>query len=84
MPPLSPKELEALIHSELPDANVSIKLYSGNDHFEVNVISELFSGKSKIQRQRMVLSTLKNKINNEIHAITLTTSTPAELTSETK
>lgn len=47
-------------------------------HFHVTIVSSVFEGVLRVQRHRMVTSLLKDEIGNPIHALTLTTITPAE------
>lgn len=75
---VSPEKLKELIQTHIPDANISISTYSGDDHFEALIISSSFEGKSKVQRQKMIFTALGDKIHNEIHALTLKTLTPEE------
>ncbi|KAJ2491541.1 BolA domain UV induced protein Uvi31 [Coemansia sp. RSA 2050] len=53
---------------------------STETHFRVTVVSEAFSGQSRIQRQRSIYSLLKTEMAMEggIHALTLVTKTPEE------
>ncbi|KAJ2577533.1 BolA domain UV induced protein Uvi31 [Coemansia sp. RSA 1836] len=53
---------------------------STETHFRVTVVSELFSGQSRMQRQRMIYSLLKSEMAMEggIHALSLVTKTPEE------
>jgi acid stress-induced BolA-like protein IbaG/YrbA len=69
--------IEQMIRAGLPDAEVSI---TGDDgvHFEAHVISPSFSGKSTLQRHRLVYATLGRLMGNEIHALGLRTETPDE------
>jgi acid stress-induced BolA-like protein IbaG/YrbA len=69
--------IEQMIRSGIPDATVSV---SGNDgvHFEAEVVSISFAGKSTLQRHRMVYATLGETMGREIHALGLRTCTPAE------
>jgi acid stress-induced BolA-like protein IbaG/YrbA len=69
--------IEQMIRAGLPDAKVSI---TGDDgvHFEAHVISPSFSGKSTLQRHRLVYATLGRLMGNEIHALGLRTETPDE------
>jgi acid stress-induced BolA-like protein IbaG/YrbA len=69
--------IEQMIRAGLPDAKVSI---TGDDgvHFEAHVISPSFSGKSTLQRHRLVYATLGRLMGNEIHALGLSTETPDE------
>ena len=66
-----------MIQTGLPDAKVRV---TGDDgvHFEAHVVSPSFSGKSTLQRHRLVYATLGKLMGNEIHALGLHTDTPEE------
>jgi len=51
----------------------------GKGHFKVLVVSELFSGKSRLQRHRLVHEALASLLESDIHALVLTTKTPEEM-----
>lgn len=51
----------------------------GKGHFKVLVVSELFSGKSRLQRHRLVHEALAGLLDSDIHALVLTTKTPDEM-----
>lgn len=69
--------IEQLISAGIPGARVNV---SGNDgvHFEAVVISAEFSGKSTLQRHRLVYATLGSMMGHEIHALGLKTLAPEE------
>ena len=69
--------IEQMIRTGLPDSTVSV---TGNDgvHFEAHVTSPSFTGKSTLQRHRLVYATLGSLMGNEIHALGLHTATPEE------
>ncbi len=69
--------IEQMISAGLPDALVSV---SGDDgvHFEAQIVSAQFAGKSTLQRHRMVYATLGDLMGHEIHALGLKTLTPDE------
>jgi len=50
----------------------------GESHFNVTVVSAKFEGMSRIERQRLVYSLLAEEMKTDIHALALTTLTPAE------
>ncbi len=75
---ISPESLAALIKQHIPDAEVNVSLYSGDDHFSMQVIAEAFQGKSRVMRQRLVYRALGSLMDERIHALQLTTLTPAE------
>ena len=68
------KELEKYIKEAMPDASIEIQDLAGDgNHYSATVISSLFSGKSKIEQHKMVYSSLKGKMGNELHALAIKT-----------
>ena len=68
------KEIEMLIKSALPDANVEIQDLAGDgNHYSATVTSAQFLGKSKIEQHKMVYNSLKGKMGNELHALAIKT-----------
>jgi acid stress-induced BolA-like protein IbaG/YrbA len=69
--------IEQMIRAGLPDATVNV---TGDDgvHFEARVVSSSFTGKSTLQRHRLVYATLGKLMGNEIHALGLHTEAPEE------
>lgn len=51
-------------------------------HFEAVVVSEAFSGKSRVQRHQLVYQTLGGRMRDEIHALSIKTYTPQEWQSQ--
>jgi len=50
----------------------------GETHFSVRIVSDLFEGLSRVERQRRVYATLAVELRQQVHALSLTTLTPAE------
>ena len=69
-------ELEALIKTGIPGAEVMIK--GEGDHFEADVVSEKFQDCSLVARHQLVYGTLGERMGGEIHALALHTYTPEE------
>jgi len=68
------KEIEKLIKEALPDALVKIKDLAGDgNHYSATITSSKFSGKSKIEQHKLVYSSLKGKMGNELHALAIKT-----------
>jgi stress-induced morphogen len=77
--PMNPAEIEALIKEALPDANVTIEDLRGDgDHYAAYVVSNAFAGKTRVQQHQMVYQALKGRMDNELHALALQTSIPAD------
>jgi len=70
-------EIKILIETSIEDAVANVTSHD-NVHFEAIVISKAFREKSLIQRHQMVYSSLGDKMQSEIHALSLTTLTPKE------
>jgi acid stress-induced BolA-like protein IbaG/YrbA len=66
------------IQAQLPDAVVQVSGAGG--HYNIDVVSVEFAGKSMLQNQRLVLSSIKHLINGSqppVHAVdSLKTRTP--------
>jgi BolA family transcriptional regulator, general stress-responsive regulator len=50
----------------------------GETHFKVEIVSAAFDGQSRVARQRLVYQTLAAEFTDGLHALALTTLTPAE------
>ncbi len=48
----------------------------GETHFRVEIVSEAFSGQSRVARQRSVYQALSEELAERVHALTLRTLTP--------
>ena len=70
-------EIEALIRSGLPDAQVRIEDLAGDgDHYAATVVSESFRGRSRVQQHQMVYAALGGRMGGALHALALQTSAP--------
>ena len=68
------KEIEKYIKKAMPDAVIEIQDLAGDgNHYSATITSSQFSGKSKIEQHKMVYNSLKGKMGNELHALSLTT-----------
>lgn len=69
--------IQATIRHAMPDAEVAVSSDDGV-HFQARVVSPAFAGKPPLARHRMVFATLGDSMGGDIHALSLTTSTPDE------
>lgn len=75
--PLQRDTLEKLIVDAFKDAKITIiDLAGDNDHWSLEVISNEFTGKSRIQQHKMVYAALQGKMGGQLHALQLKTSVP--------
>lgn len=77
-PRVSSEDMRSRILAHLEDAQVKIyDLTGGGDHYQVEVTSSAFVGKSSIQRHRMVYAALKDVLSaGDLHALALSTKVP--------
>ena len=73
-----PEEIAEMVRQHIPDADVQVRLYSGDDHFEMDVISASFVGKTRIAQHQMIYAALGENMKAAIHALALKTSVPKE------
>jgi BolA protein len=52
--------------------------HEGESHFSITVVSDAFAGKSRVDRHRLVNALLAEELAGRVHALALTTLTPAE------
>ena len=50
----------------------------GQTHFRVYIVSEAFTGKTRIERHRMINQTLSSELAGGIHALAIHASAPGE------
>ena len=50
----------------------------GETHFTVRIVSEKFTGMSRVERQRQVYAALAGEMSGPVHALSLTVLSPAE------
>ena len=75
--PMDASEIETLIKTALPDAQVTIRDLAGDgDHFAAEVVSESFRDKSRVQQHQLVYEALKGNMGGALHALALQTSIP--------
>ena len=68
------EEIKKLIKETIPDAIIEIKdLMGDNNHYAAIVSSKQFIGLSKIEQHKLVYKSLKGKMGNELHALSITT-----------
>jgi stress-induced morphogen len=72
--PLPVREIEKLIKESIPDASIEIKdLMGDNNHYSATIKSKLFYNLSKIEQHKLVYKSLKGKMGNELHALSIST-----------
>ena len=55
-----------------------VEVNGDGQHFEALVVSTAFEGLSRVKRHQLVYNALGGRMREEIHALSMTTVTPAE------
>tara|TARA_B100000989_G_C19214292_1_gene333149 strand:+ start:315 stop:545 length:231 start_codon:yes stop_codon:yes gene_type:complete len=72
--PLPLEEIKKLIKNSIPDASIEIEdLMGDNNHYAATITSSKFNNLSKIEQHKLVYKSLKGKMGNELHALSITT-----------
>ena len=75
----SPDEIKQRIEAALPGSEVEVLDTTGTaDHFQATVVSEAFTGLSRIEQHRLVYGALQTDIGGAIHALALKTRVPEQ------
>lgn len=70
--------LEGFLSEAFPDAEIALTDLAGdNDHWQAEIVSEQFRGKTRVAQHQMVYAALKGNMGGELHALALKTSAPA-------
>ena len=73
---VTPQQLQQWIASGFANANVSVE--GDGHHFEAVIVAQEFDGKSRIQRHQLVYAALGDKMQAQVHALSMKTLTPDE------
>ena len=72
--PLALDEIKKLIKETIPDAVIEIKDLAGdNNHYSATIKSKMFKNLNKIEQHKLVYKSLKAKMWNELHALSINT-----------
>ena len=72
-----PESLDVADESHLHEGHAGHRP-GGETHFRVNIESPAFEGKSRIERHRMVNTTLEAELKGSVHALAIKAQTPGE------
>ena len=74
---LSPTQIDIIDESHLHAGHAGAA--SGGGHFNVTIVTEKFTGKSTIERHRMVYLAVNDIMPSEIHALSIKALAPEEV-----
>jgi len=73
----SPESLDVSDESHLHEGHAGHRP-GGETHFRVYIVSAAFEGKSRIERHRMINSTLAAELAGSVHALAIRAQAPGE------
>ena len=73
----APVRLDVVDESDLHDGHAGAR-EGGETHYRVELVSAVFAGQSRIDRQRGVYAVLAEELAGRVHALALTLRTPEE------
>jgi acid stress-induced BolA-like protein IbaG/YrbA len=73
---VTPESIKASIAAGLPCAQVEVR--GDGHHWEAVIVSAAFEGLSKVRQHQLVYVALGERMREEIHALSMTTLTPAQ------
>lgn len=75
---LAPQSLEVIDESHHHAGHGHHHHPDGETHFRVEIVSEAFEGKSRIERHRMINALLAGELAGRVHALAISARTPSE------
>jgi len=74
--PISVDKLEGLLKGAFPNAKINITdLVGDQDHYQVEILSELFNNQTKVKQHQMVYQAIGDVMGGELHAMSIKTGT---------
>jgi acid stress-induced BolA-like protein IbaG/YrbA len=73
---VTPDSIRATLDSGLACEHLDVR--GDGHHFEAVIVSPEFEGLSRVRRHQRVYAVLGDRMREEIHALSMTTLTPAE------
>ena len=74
----SPSHLEVINESHMHAGHQEKFNGAGETHFRIRIVTEAFSGKSRIDRHRAITGLLTEELAGELHALAIEASAPGE------
>jgi len=73
---INPEQIKSWIEAGLACEHVEVR--GDGHHFEAVVVSPAFRGKSRVQQHQLVYQALGNRMQAEIHALSMMTYSPED------
>jgi BolA family transcriptional regulator, general stress-responsive regulator len=75
---LKPERLEVINESHLHAGHQAHFDGTGESHFRVRIVAEAFTGKSRLERHRIINELLAGELKAEIHALAVEAGAPGD------
>ncbi len=75
---MKPLEIQVVDQSHLHAGHAGARP-EGETHFLVRIVSEVFRGKSRIERHRMINACLADLLHNRVHALSIKAFSPEDV-----
>lgn len=72
----TPESIKRTIEASIPCDHLEVR--GDGQHFEAVIVSNVFEGLAKVRRHQHVYAALGDRMREEVHALSMTTLTPAE------
>lgn len=73
---VTPEDIKGWIEQGIDDCQVEIE--GDGQHFYATIVSPAFSGKNRVQQHQMVYRVLGDRMQEQIHALSMQTQSPEE------
>ena len=73
---VTPQSIEAQIAAAIPCEHLAVR--GDGHHWEAVIVSAAFEGLTKVRAHQLVYAALGDRMREEIHALSMTTLTPAQ------
>ena len=73
---VTPESIEKQIATAIPCTHLAVR--GDGHHWEAVIVSSAFDGLSKVRAHQLVYAALGDRMREEIHALSMTTLTPAQ------
>jgi len=75
---MTPEQIKSRLETSYTNSKIQVHDLTGTqDHYEVFIESDAFTGKSRIQCHRMVMDVFNKELKSgEVHALTIRTQVP--------
>lgn len=76
---IEPQDVQNKLLNGLQEATVEVQDLTGTrDHYRVLIVSDVFEGRSLLQRHQMINEVLREELKGPIHALTIQAHTKSE------